>query len=999
MEWNVESRRDDVDMVRSRIGTDSAPKVKQTSGRSMSKKKQCELFVLEVVENSNGDGTPKSTDVEFQKDLFGRLLASRLHPKWITAEDCMQKNTRGNEVFIVLYFSGVVFDHLCSLKCRVYGTVAALTCMLNRERLPKWTHPILSVTLKECIISFTGIDQDVRQTKTDLIMKMNGAVSKDLNDKTTHLVARECNPSSAKYLAATKSSIPVLSMEWVDKAWDAALKGYTVWFGEKDVYNEYKLKIFTGCVITCSGLSSSERMTIAHIVKANGGVFSPEMERNRCTHLLTDKNSGEKYRKAREWGWDCVKIVRVKWLDKCVQKGMRLQERLYEPKFHAVAKTSTPEADGVFAAHFDVSSISGLRQPTVASRSDRTLSPLLGSSSLHGQLKGAITDVAKCTNMSSDTSALRQRSSLCRNFSSRSIEEMSALDPIKAIGLAADVAYDCLELKEISSTVSVVTCQWLIECGKQQKMVAEKEFLHPLVYDNSSAKRNPSSTRNDQSSNGMHPDTSKSSNGASKVVLKSTDQRDVSAVHAKLNEVGRITILYASRKETVVLQAPPVEEKGAGGTKENASCWKEQRTKEPDLSKLFAGLSFGIDRFEEAVAEDLELTIVDLGGKYELDKLRRVNYLLLPLLHYGPVDEIVDLNADNVVSAHWMHDCIDRGEVLDPNGHPLYRPLSASLDSPIFTGCVVALSSMGRPEKETYTELLKTFGAVVQNRLVKRGDVGAQFQRNTHVVTCEASERTVCSPSGDCVILQDPAKETANHDDHHGSDGDVVIIETPLNKRLKTLYGDTSQSMGSPAVDTPSRFLDPNTKFIPRFDLRDAYAVVDALHSCRTSSLSTDGANWSESMVGRVLEEAATKTAVMPVREPTQARRLTRSLGMRIEKEGEESGRRSKNERIDDEPAEEPSQRHMMTEKLASLVASYDDESGTESSNSAKNVAVECDSKRKRQVIDSAVNSDAATSSKRNAQKIFHENAIGWDEASHLCGYHLLTVNGARCEI
>lgn len=48
--------------------------------------------------------------------------------------------------------------------------------------------------------------------------------------------------------AAVKSGIPVLSMEWIGKAWDAALRGYTTWFGDEDIYSEYRLKIFTDCV-------------------------------------------------------------------------------------------------------------------------------------------------------------------------------------------------------------------------------------------------------------------------------------------------------------------------------------------------------------------------------------------------------------------------------------------------------------------------------------------------------------------------------------------------------------------------------------------------------------------------------------------------------------------------------------------------------------------------------------------------------------------------------
>lgn len=74
---------------------------------------------------------------------------------------------------------------------------------------------------------------------------------------------------------------------------------------------------------------------------------------------------------------------------------------------------------------------------------------------------------------------------------------------------------------------------------------------------------------------------------------------------------------------------------------------------------------------------------------------------------------------------------------------------------------------------------------------------------------------------------------------------DMVLYHLRLMRNMfQALRKDNLSINTSPLIDTPSKFLDPNTNFIPRFDLRDAYAVVDAMHSCRTSSLSTEGVNW-----------------------------------------------------------------------------------------------------------------------------------------------------------
>uniref|UniRef100_F1KQE3 DNA topoisomerase 2-binding protein 1 n=1 Tax=Ascaris suum TaxID=6253 RepID=F1KQE3_ASCSU len=1138
-------------MARKRTPAEIAP-IAADQTRSFSRKKQCELLVLEVIHNSNGDGTPKQSDVDFQKDVFNRLRASRLQPKWITADECMRKDKRGSEVFVLLYFAGIVFEHLSSLNCRIYGTVATLTCMMNGERLPKWTHPILSMTLNNCVVCFTGIDHDIRDSKTDWIMQMNGTVSKDFNCDVTHLVAKDCDPSSQKYVAAVKSGIPVLSMEWIGKAWDAALRGYTTWFGDEDIYSEYRLKIFTDCVITCSGLSSAERMTISQIVKVNGGVFTPEMERNRCTHLLTDKNSGEKYRKARQWGWDCVKIVRVKWLDKCIEKGMRLEERLYEPKFSAKAKTSTPQNDSVPAASFDVSCVSGPLQATIKSRSDCTLSPLSASSNPHTRLNKAVTDVADSSSTSADSSLLRRRVSMRPNCSSHSTKEMTVPDPIEAIGLTANDAYDYLEncrlflcgfkeeeiqkwkqvvnalgatrlpgiysdlthiivgtqevsgqllekVKEVSSAVSVVTYKWLIECGKQQKMVNEMEFIHPLFYEDATQNKQSSRQSNRQCSR-IRPIVSTSMNDVlSKIPSGNTERYDV-------NCPQRVNHPVTKQKEVI-----KHEDKELSDAIDKERLCKQHE--EQNMERLFAGLSFGIDSIDDTLAEDLKTTVMELGGKCESDAGIHLDYLLLPLLHYGSLNEIIGRDAGNVVSAFWMQDCIEKGRLVDPNAHPLYRPMKASLESHIFEGCIIALSSMERLEKEAYTELLKTFGAIVQNQLVKRGAAGGMLQRNTHVVACDEGERTACarkwripvvdpswiiesiiknenqkdedfrfdekplknyvrndelwlalchsldrrsselsqresmspgaaplcttarSSSDDCVIIEDGSckNRMTREDERKCEEDEVCIIEAPVSSRLKALRKDNLSINTSPLIDTPSKFLDPNTNFIPRFDLRDAYAVVDAMHSCRTSSLSTEGVNWSESMVGRVLEEAASKTAATytdPIPRSTEVAHVASSmktLSSNSKKEahvstesencGSKKGDANSSERIEKKkvgngrresvsssslqkilrrgaPSQEQksgeshknfAKQRLLEEKLANLAAKYGHSGGATSLQSIKDMKSEHNSKRKRRIAESQVDRVEGTSSKRIAQMPLTENAIGWEEAPIPC--------------
>ncbi|VDK56179.1 unnamed protein product [Anisakis simplex] len=724
------------------------------------------------------------------------------------------------------------------------------------------------------------------------------------------------------------------------------------------------------------------------------------MERNRCTHLLTDKNSGEKYRKAREWGWDCVKIVRVKWLDKCVQKGMRIEERLYEPKFSAVTKTSTPQSDAIPPAVFDISCVSSDTRRT----SDSISSALVETSSNvnFSSIRRARTDAANSSNTTiSDASILHQRlnnNSFRRNQSSRNFasnEDPKIPDPIEVIGLNADAAYDFLEncrlylcgftdeelpkwkrvlnalgatrlpdiysdithivvgsiqnstisvdkLKEKSADISIVTYKWLIECAIQQKLVAEKEFLHPSIY---------------SINNVTEPDRSalRISNSETPRAAVPLRKSLTSIIQRRFNSDHVI-----DPTETTISINQPVqknEDRKKADETDAAEGWRNE-VAHHNADKLFSGLTFGIDRIDDSLSDDLKVTIREFGGECELnEESRQIDYLILPLFHYGSLKELTDLNVKNIVSVYWMQDCIDKCQLIDADAHPLYRPLKAPADL-VFEGCVVALSSMNSLDKETYTGLLKDFGAIVQNRLVKRGTAGGPLQRNTHVVTCADVERIKCARKWDIPVVdpswiieslikaekqsiegflfdEEPLKgyvrtdklwsalcsdkngnasgridqsgnkrssaksvghtstdnvgmmnatgddyemdeEVLNQNDHRPSDSagnvnnEVVGIETPASKRLKTL-----RSSGD---STPS-FLNANAKnYKCQLDLQEAYKVVDTLQSCRTSSLSTEGVNWSESMVGHLLEEAAIKTAMNPRNESPKANHPSTSV-------------------------------------------------------------------------------------------------------------------------
>ena len=70
--------------------------------------------------------------------------------------------------------------------------------------------------------------------------------------------------------------------------------------------------------VTVSGFSTNERVEIGRLIEMHGGTFVGQMSKTTCTHLISANNSGEKYRRAKDWG--TVQVVSLKWLNKCIDK-------------------------------------------------------------------------------------------------------------------------------------------------------------------------------------------------------------------------------------------------------------------------------------------------------------------------------------------------------------------------------------------------------------------------------------------------------------------------------------------------------------------------------------------------------------------------------------------------------------------------------------------------------------------------------------------------------
>ena len=68
-------------------------------------------------------------------------------------------------------------------------------------------------------------------------------------------------------------------------------------------------------------------MSISERVTLNGAHYEGNLTKN-VTHLIAARTFGAKYDRARQWG---VKVVSPKWFEDSIERGMVLEETLYDP--------------------------------------------------------------------------------------------------------------------------------------------------------------------------------------------------------------------------------------------------------------------------------------------------------------------------------------------------------------------------------------------------------------------------------------------------------------------------------------------------------------------------------------------------------------------------------------------------------------------------------------------------------------------------------------------
>ncbi|KAG7444267.1 uncharacterized protein BT62DRAFT_951949, partial [Guyanagaster necrorhizus] len=190
------------------------------------------------------------------------------------------------------------------------------------------------------IICATGI-----QDKAPLFKKaieLGAQTASAFTDRVTHLVAKD--HGGAKYNCALQLKIPILQPEWITECHEVWVRG-----DDFDSLDKYRLPVFSGVILSISGITDEERRTQIHrLLIQQKGVYAKELKRPvKVTHLLcsgddeTDKiKYAEKFNQHKEAN---IHLVWEEWFWDSLEFGGRFDEGKYQVRRPRPERKSIPE--------------------------------------------------------------------------------------------------------------------------------------------------------------------------------------------------------------------------------------------------------------------------------------------------------------------------------------------------------------------------------------------------------------------------------------------------------------------------------------------------------------------------------------------------------------------------------------------------------------------------------------------------------------------------------
>lgn len=805
---------------------------------------------------------------------------SEEHLQILEEEAALNIKENDKSLYICDPFTGVVFNHLKKLGCRIVGPQVVLYCMQSQRCVPRAEYPVYNMTMADVTISCTTLDKDVREEVHKYVQMMGGRVYRDLNMSVTHLIAGEVG--SKKYLVAASLKKPVLLPSWVKTLWDKSqqrMMRYT------DVNMEdYACPVFLGCTICVTGLSSSDRKEVQRLTAEHGGQYSGQLKMNECTHLIVQEPKGQKYECAKKWNVHCVP---VQWFSDSIEKGFCQDETMYKiesgSKLSSTPSTSTPTSH---ASKLDTHSLSDVS--CISNVNLSRVNETACSSAMSSRLDPPPDELENL-----DISSFQAPEDLldgCRvylcGFSGRKLDKMRRLincgGGVRFNQLNEDVTHVILgensdELKHfLDKTLHrphIVTAKWLLEsfnkgylCPVEQYIPQNYQLLANTILEQPDAKL--VLPKNNSMSKKKAVNVVKLQKAAEDDFLSQYVSNDSTLVEAEklasgsFNDVTHVTVQEENHSSVC-----------------NGSLGEPSALDEGLFArKRFLLLGFGEE--DESCIADL---IKEHAGKtVPLQSRIIADYAVVPLLGCS-----VESTVGDVVTNTWLVTCVEQQLLLDPQSNPLFTPVPVMEGVTPLVDCVLSFSQFTGAERDSLVYLAGLLGARVQEFFVRKANAKKGMFASTHLVVkepdgskYEAAKKWNLPAVTVAWLLQsartgkraDESKFLVEHADAEDESSITKLSKTPPTTKFpdsperptylreagkkpavtpldinrfqsKAFQAVISHHIGkattSPPprgllqkepslhLDTPSKFLSKDKLFKPSFDVKDALAALE----------------------------------------------------------------------------------------------------------------------------------------------------------------------------
>ncbi|KAH6612328.1 hypothetical protein B0J18DRAFT_81772 [Chaetomium sp. MPI-SDFR-AT-0129] len=194
------------------------------------------------------------------------------------------------------------------------------------------------------VVCCTSIPTELRANIAAKTTELGGQHKYDLTPDCTHLIVGDYATPKYRHVAKERPDVRVMDAGWVEAV-------RNLWVEDADIdflalEKQWQLHTFEAgssngelnadgtmperrrllCCMT-GFEDADERQRISDKIEANGGLYTGDLTK-RVTHLIVHKPEGRKYHAAKNWG---VATVSVEWVHESVERGLILDETLYDP--------------------------------------------------------------------------------------------------------------------------------------------------------------------------------------------------------------------------------------------------------------------------------------------------------------------------------------------------------------------------------------------------------------------------------------------------------------------------------------------------------------------------------------------------------------------------------------------------------------------------------------------------------------------------------------------